>query len=459
MMASPYAMPVTAAQVGTYFVRQYYEVLQSQPALAHQFYSDSSTMLRIDGSTRESYSTMLDIHSLIMCLNYTAIEIKTAHALESWNCGVLVMVSGHLQSMNFGGARKFVETFFLAPQDKGYFVLNDVFHFIEEEQLHHHPGVLLVQRNLDSNLNAPPTAISEPVSNYLFNGENQSRKFIAPTDAVENGQVDNYSLPPQKQLQQVAEPRYIAEQDGVEESNGSFHVSDNARQDHLPPTLEEVAGEPQKHTYASILRVAKEQPAPPATSERNHIATATAQTTTVTSNSFDNYTTNNVDEPLVVEDEDEIRSVYVRNLAPTASEEEIEEEFTKFGKVAAEGVVIRSRQDVGVCYAFVEFEDMNGVHNAVKAGSAQVAGRPVYIEERRPNSYIPSRFGRGRGRGRGSYYQVDAPRGRFGSRSFGRGGSYDGEYNRGRGNGYYRPIHRQDMGSLESGQNESDYTS
>ncbi|CAN0904898.1 Nuclear transport factor 2 [Linum grandiflorum] len=303
-MSSPYAMPVTAAQVGTYFVRQYYEVLQSQPSLAHQFYNDSSTMLRIDGSTRESYSKILDIHSLIMCLNYTAIEIKTAHALESWNCGVLVMVSGHLQSMNFGGTRKFVETFFLAPQEKGYFVLNDVFHFIEEEQLHRHPGVLLAQRNLDSNLNAPPTAISEPVSNYLFNGETQSKEFLAATDFMENGQVDNYALRPQKQFQQVPEPEHIAEHDAVEESNGSFNFSANARQDHLPPTLEEPAGEPQKHTYASILRVAKEQPALPATAERNHSSPATAQTTNVTSNSVDNYTTNHFDEPLGAEDED-----------------------------------------------------------------------------------------------------------------------------------------------------------
>lgn len=93
---------------------------------------------------------------------------------------------------------------------------------------------------------------------------------------------------------------------------------------------------------------------------------------------------------------DEIRSVYVRNLLPTLSEAEIEEEFKNFGEIVPDGVVIRSRkvksmhlfcqyilafriyiycaerlisvymQDVGVCYAFVEFEDMAGVHNAVK---------------------------------------------------------------------------------------------
>lgn len=54
----------------------------------------------------------------------------------------------------------------------------------------------------------------------------------------------------------------------------------------------------------------------------------------------------------------------------------------------------------------------------------------------------------GRGRGRGSY-QSDAPRGRFNSRSYGRGNGQDGgdrDYNKPRGNGYYRPNPRQERG-------------
>ena len=65
------------------------------------------------------------------------------------------MVSGSMHAKDFSGRRKFVETFFLAPQEKGYFVLNDVFHFIEEDPIHHHPAVLLAQSNLDSKFSAP----------------------------------------------------------------------------------------------------------------------------------------------------------------------------------------------------------------------------------------------------------------------------------------------------------------
>ncbi|XP_059447754.1 nuclear transport factor 2-like [Corylus avellana] len=470
-MATPFPAPVTAAQVGTYFVGHYYQVLQQQPEFVHQFYSDASTMLRIDGNTGETAASMLQIHSLVMSLSYTGIEIKTAHSLESWNGGVIVMVSGLVQIKDFSGKRKFVQTFFLAPQEKGYFVLNDIFHFIEDEPVRHHPAVLLAHSNLDSKLNVPST-IPDPVSNYLLGGEIQAREFVAPTEVKENGLADNYSFSEQR-LQQVPESEHMLENNASEESNGLLQNTVNAVQDHLPPTVEEPVGEPQKHTYASILRVAKGQPTQavvsqpsnknaPLTSEWDHISQPTTQQSIMPYNTFERSVAEMAEEVPTMEYEDEIRSVYVRNLPPTVSASEIEEEFKNFGRLSDEGVVIRSRKDVGVCYAFVEFEDMTGVQNAIKAGSVQIAGRQVYIEERRPNSNIPSRGAR-RGRGRGSY-QTEATRGRFGSRVFGRGIGYDGgdrDYNRARGNGFYRPGPRQDRGFTghqvsRSGQNPSE---
>lgn len=94
------------------------------------------------------------IHALIMSLNYSGIEIKTAHSLESWNGGVLVMVSGSVHIKNYNGRRKFVQTFFLAPQEKGYFILNDIFHFVDDEQIVQHPVTYLTHNNLDHKLNA-----------------------------------------------------------------------------------------------------------------------------------------------------------------------------------------------------------------------------------------------------------------------------------------------------------------
>lgn len=40
-----------AWQVGTYFIRNYYNLLQMNPDVVHQFYSDASTMVRVDDIT------------------------------------------------------------------------------------------------------------------------------------------------------------------------------------------------------------------------------------------------------------------------------------------------------------------------------------------------------------------------------------------------------------------------
>lgn len=60
-MANSVPGSVSAAQVGSYFVGQYYRVLQQQPDFVHQFYKDESTMTRVDGDACENASELLEI--------------------------------------------------------------------------------------------------------------------------------------------------------------------------------------------------------------------------------------------------------------------------------------------------------------------------------------------------------------------------------------------------------------
>lgn len=64
--------------------------------------------------------------------DYTA-EIITADAQDSHEKGVIVLVTGCLTGKD-NLRRKFSQTFFLAPQDKGYYVLNDVLRYVEETE-------------------------------------------------------------------------------------------------------------------------------------------------------------------------------------------------------------------------------------------------------------------------------------------------------------------------------------
>jgi hypothetical protein len=459
-MASPFHLPVTAAQVGTYFVGQYYQVLQQQPDIVHKFYSDSSTVVRVDGNTRETASAMLQIHNLVMSLNYIGIEIKTAHSLESWNGGVLVMVSGSVHINDLRNRRKFVQTFFLAPQENGYFVLNDIFQYMEDDvPIHQHlPVAYLPQAGLDSEYNSS-TVVHEPVPNYI-----QSRDFIV-SKIEDNGVVDHYSFSDQEQLKQVSEAEQIIE-DNVQEiahsNGGSIQNSMNHVQEHLSVPVEELAAEPPKHTYASILQVSKGQYMPIVTqpnynktttapSERDHVADPTPQKFKPPPSAAVEPNTVVEDSSAVEEDSGEFKSVYVKNVPPTASTSEIAEEFKKFGKIKPDGVAIRTRKDIDAFYAFVEFEDITGVQNAIKAFSVDICGQQVYIEGRRPsrNGIGAVRGGRGRGRGRGSSYRMEG-RGNFRSRRPSRGRNHDNDndnYNAENGNnGYYRQITVQEDG-------------
>lgn len=72
---------------------------------------------------------------MILSLNYEdyKAEIETADAQESYERGVIVLVTGCLTGKD-NVRKKFTQTFFLAPQDKGFYVRNDVLRFVEENK-------------------------------------------------------------------------------------------------------------------------------------------------------------------------------------------------------------------------------------------------------------------------------------------------------------------------------------
>lgn len=73
------------------------------------------------------------INAKILSLNYGELiaEIKSVDAQESFGGGVLVLVTGYLTGKD-NKRRDFTQSFFLAPQDNGYFVLNDLFRYVED---------------------------------------------------------------------------------------------------------------------------------------------------------------------------------------------------------------------------------------------------------------------------------------------------------------------------------------
>lgn len=143
---------VVPSEVGWQFVPQYYTFVNKQPDRLHLFYTKQSTFIHgvegEDGKPCHGQQVCLElmlnngdfigdeqeIHQKITSLGYNdcKVFIHSVDAQSSADGGIIIQVIGEMSNQNEEW-RKFVQTFFLAQQPNGYFVLNDIFRFLKEE--------------------------------------------------------------------------------------------------------------------------------------------------------------------------------------------------------------------------------------------------------------------------------------------------------------------------------------
>ncbi|KAF9262256.1 hypothetical protein L218DRAFT_867827 [Marasmius fiardii PR-910] len=126
---------VIPSEVGWQFVPQYYAFINKEPERLHCFYSKQSIFVHgTEGEEAKTCNGQQEIHTQITSLAFQdcKIFIHSVDAQSSANGGIIIQVIGEMS--NAGGPwRKFVQTFFLAEQPNGYFVLNDIFRFLKED--------------------------------------------------------------------------------------------------------------------------------------------------------------------------------------------------------------------------------------------------------------------------------------------------------------------------------------
>lgn len=420
-MATQSEVPSTTPSVqvvGNAFVEQYYHILHHSPDMVHKFYQESSYISRPDEhGAMTTVTTMSGINDKICSLDYTAYkaEIKTADTQESYKDGVIVLVTGCLTKKEDNQRKKFIQSFFLAPQDKGYFVLNDVFRYIEETKAFEDNNHVVVVEGTNGNQITPsvPDLPSQDV------------------ETVDKEEVKNIEAEqPQVILENENENKSLVESEihnhQVEESSSIVVVEDAP-----------------KMSYASILSSQKKGgqgivnkvyvpannntlKATPVIKKENKIVADVAQSQAADVSAP--VASSSVSDPdsSHVHDEGDGHSVYIRNLPLNATEPQIETEFKKFGPIKPGGIQVRSNK-LGFCFGFVEFLDVNSMHNAIQSSPVVIGDREAVVEIKRTTT----RVGAGRGR-------FPAGRGGFRSDSFrGRGGGYNGGGGRGYGRSDY----------------------
>ncbi|KAI8370718.1 uncharacterized protein BYT42DRAFT_100147 [Radiomyces spectabilis] len=117
--------------VGLIFVREYYTFLNKKPHRLHAFYGKNSSFVRgSEGEVTETYVGQKKIEEL----NFQDCKVLVTQvdSLVSENNGLLIQVLGEMCNRD-GPSQKFAQTFFLATQPNGYFVLTDIFRFLKDE--------------------------------------------------------------------------------------------------------------------------------------------------------------------------------------------------------------------------------------------------------------------------------------------------------------------------------------
>ncbi|XP_024009719.1 putative G3BP-like protein isoform X2 [Eutrema salsugineum] len=413
--------------VGNAFVHQYYHILHQSPEHVHRFYQEISKLGRPEENGIMSItSTLQAIDRKIMELGDGVIgaEIATVDTQESYGGGFLVLVTGYLTGKD-GVRRTFTQTFFLAPQETGYFVLNDMFRYIDEATIVHGSQVPA------NNIQAPVNIHQDPAAAQDIPDDLAQEKYAQENHAVEQSDVLSKSI----NGSEVFIPSEVEQVPATEEPVAPEIVHEAPIDAQKVGESDSRTGEVQKRSYASIVRVSKENAAPrspsktptkvvePKRQEEQAIHVPLPTPLSEKTDSGANVAANGNDQ-----DNERGPSIYLKGLPLDATPTLLENEFQKFGLIKTNGIQVRSQK--GFCFGFIEFESASSMQSAIEASPIILNGQKVVVEEKRSTS-------RGNYRGRpafgvGTGYRNEGGRGR-GSFGGGRGG---GGYGRTDFNGY-----------------------
>lgn len=127
---------IKVSEIGMAFGKEYYTVLSREPSRLHLFYAKNSTLLHADEGDLDT-PISIGSEAIQNAVNKNSFLgsrfiIGSIDCHPSQNGGILVNVLGQIQKRGqVGSTRHFMQTFFLAEQPSGYFILNDNLRFLE----------------------------------------------------------------------------------------------------------------------------------------------------------------------------------------------------------------------------------------------------------------------------------------------------------------------------------------
>ncbi|KAL3425220.1 NTF2 and RRM domain-containing protein [Phlyctema vagabunda] len=464
-------------EVGWYFVEQYYTTLSKSPEKLHLFYGKRSQF--VSGPEAESVPVSVGraaIQERIRDLDFQDCKVRVSNVDSQASFdNIVIQVIGETSNKS-AELKKFVQTFVLAQQPSGYFVLNDIFRYINEEAEEEVEAAQEETGPLVEDVEMPKAqAATEETSTLDAAVVDQKLEETIETETA--APATNGAEAPEPEVEETPAP--AAKEESVTPEAAEKEVEEETIKEvetpkepavtpaisRLPSTTKEAAApapekpaaQPKPMSWASRAAaavVATPKPAVPAAAKAP-AATAAAPRATpaatqakpaqaapaeTTAPKDDKDKENagwqsvgndakrqNRPQSISAPPEKEGTMGYVKFVTEKVGDSELRAALSSFGELIYFDIN-RSKN----C-AFVEYKEPAGYQAAAAANPHKVSGEDIYVEPRRPKAgaYGGNGYNGGRGgianRGRGGFEQGRGPpsqgRGNFGGQNRGRGGA------------------------------------
>ncbi|EFQ86003.1 hypothetical protein PTT_18850, partial [Pyrenophora teres f. teres 0-1] len=128
------ASEIPKDEVGWYFVEQYYTTLSKNPNQLYLFYNKRSQY--VSGVEEDKVNVCQGqkaINERIKELDFKDTKVRVTNVdSQGSDANIVIQVIGEISNQG-QPHKRFVQTFVLAEQTNGYFVLNDIFRYLAEE--------------------------------------------------------------------------------------------------------------------------------------------------------------------------------------------------------------------------------------------------------------------------------------------------------------------------------------
>ena len=186
-----------------HFGREYYTMLSCEPERLHCFYGKQSSLLHCQEEDTDAAVCvgLEEIHQRLVAMGYNGarVVIGNIDCQPSMNGGILIFVLGTMHWPG-GMARKFAQTFLLAEQPNGYFVLNDILRLLAE------PTEAIKPEKKSTTIKSveKPVTVGTKQAEPVTVGTKQAEPVTVGTKQVE-------PVPEVKKVEPIPEPKKVGE--------------------------------------------------------------------------------------------------------------------------------------------------------------------------------------------------------------------------------------------------------